>query len=340
MEMHQIRRNSNDRHCEETKSTKQSNAQGWIVTPSARNDGLSKPDMASELRSPVATTLDRVGMSQVELPVLIHDHKGRLATIPARADLYVSLDDPHAKGIHMSRLYLKAKEFFAEYPLSFPSLASLTEAMLETHKDLSFAAQAAVSFEYIQAKKALVSKEIGYRFYPVTLSVTRKADAKLVYEMQLEIIYSSTCPCSAALSRQIVKEEFLKRFNQDELSRDEVADWIASEESQAAVPHAQRSKVNLNLKFKEVGAKLDLNYWINLIETTLATPVQAAVKREDEQEFARLNGANMMFSEDAARRLKASLDQESRVADYQIKVEHLESLHAHNAVVITSKGVK
>ncbi|MDA0772008.1 MAG: GTP cyclohydrolase FolE2 [Cyanobacteria bacterium] len=304
------------------------------------NDMNKKPDAASELRSPIATTLDRVGMSQVELPVLIHDHKGNLATIPARAELYVSLDDPHAKGIHMSRLYLKAKEFFAAYPLSFPSLASLTEAMLETHKNLSFSAHVAVSFEYIQAKKALVSDETGYRFYPVTLSMTRGPGTKLVYEMQLEIIYSSTCPCSAALARQVVKEEFLKKFDQDQLSRDEVADWIASEKSQAAVPHAQRSKVNLNLKFNEVSAKLDLNYWINLIETTLATPVQAAVKREDEQEFARLNGTNMMFSEDAARRLKACLDKQARVADYQIKVEHLESLHAHNAVVITSKGVK
>ncbi|MBT6842346.1 MAG: GTP cyclohydrolase I FolE2 [Candidatus Melainabacteria bacterium] len=295
--------------------------------------------MASELRSPIATTLDRVGMSEVELPILIKDHKGGLATIPARAELYVSLDDPHAKGIHMSRLYLKAKEFFAAYPLSFPSLASLTEAMLETHKDLSFSAHVAVSFEYIQAKKALVSDETGYRFYPVTLSMTRGPGAQLVYEMQLEIIYSSTCPCSAALARQVVKEEFLKKFDQNELSRDEVAAWIASEASQAAVPHAQRSKVNLDLKFSEVNAKLDLNYWINLIETTLATPVQAAVKREDEQEFARLNGANMMFSEDAARRLKACLDNEARIEDYKIKVEHLESLHAHNAVVITSKGV-
>lgn len=300
-----------------------------------------KPDMASELRSPIATTLDRVGMSQVELPILIKDHKGGLATIPARAELYVSLDDPHAKGIHMSRLYLKAKEFFAAYPLSFPSLASLTEAMLETHKDLSFSAHVAVSFEYIQAKKALVSDETGYRFYPVTLSMTRGPGTKLVYEMQLEIIYSSTCPCSAALARQVVKDQFLSDFaGQEQLNIKDVTDWIASEKSQAAVPHAQRSKVNLNLKFKEVSAKLDLNYWINLIETTLATPVQAAVKREDEQEFARLNGTNMMFSEDAARRLKACLDKQARVADYQIKVEHLESLHAHNAVVITSKGVK
>jgi GTP cyclohydrolase I len=44
---------------------------------------------------------------------------------------------------------------------------------------------------------------------------------------------------------------------------------------------------------------------IDLVENTLKTPVQAAVKREDEREFARLNGANLMFCEDAGRRLKS-----------------------------------
>ncbi|MDD9898967.1 MAG: GTP cyclohydrolase FolE2 [Candidatus Melainabacteria bacterium] len=297
-----------------------------------------KPDTTKESRSQVATTLDRVGMSEVELPILINEPKGATIKIPARAELYVSLDDPHAKGIHMSRLYLKAKEFFAEYPLSFPSLASLTEAILETHKDLSFSSHVAVSFEYMQEKQALVSEETGYRFYPVTLALTRGPGTKLKYQMDIELVYSSTCPCSAALARQIVKDKFLEKHN-GTVSVEEVAKWLSSEEAQSAVPHAQRSKVNLSLEFNEVGAKLDLDHWIDLIEAALATPVQAAVKREDEQEFAKLNGENMMFSEDAARKLKACLDKEAQVSDYQIKVEHLESLHAHNAVVVTSKGL-
>ncbi len=298
-----------------------------------------KTDIASEIRSEIATTLDRVGMSQVELPVLIADHKGGLATIPAHADLFVSLDDPHAKGIHMSRLYLKAKEFFLNYPLSFPTLASLSEALIETHSDLSFSSQVIVSFEYIMRKQALISNESGYRFYPVVLAVNRAKNSKLSYEMDLEFVYSSTCPCSAALARQLVQESFVENFaDKKTMTLEEVAEWIGSEASQIAVPHAQRSNLKLKLRFNEVSAKLNLDYWINMIEETLVTSVQAAVKREDEQEFARLNGQNMMFSEDAARRLKLALDQEAVVADYRIEVEHLESLHAHNAKVITTKG--
>ncbi len=306
------------------------------------NKNNSTPDLASDTRSEIATTLDRVGMTEVELPVLIADHKGDLATIPAHVDLFVSLDDPHAKGIHMSRLYLKAKEFFLNYPLSFPTLASLSEAMIETHQDLSFSSQIAVSFEYIMRKPALISDVSGYRFYPVTLSVTRGKDSKLIYELDIQLVYSSTCPCSAALARQLVQEGFRKRFvdNKDNIDMEQILSWLGSEESQLAVPHAQRSNLDLKLRFKEVSAKLNLDYWINKIEDTLATPVQAAVKREDEQEFARLNGQNMMFSEDAARRLKLILDQETAVSDYKIEVEHMESLHAHNAKVIAVKGIE
>ena len=78
---------------------------------------------------------------------------------------------------------------------------------------------------------------------------------------------------------------------------------------------------------------------IDLIEQTLKTPVQAAVKREDEQEFARLNAANLMFCEDAARKIKHSLNG-TDYPDYWVRINHYESLHAHDAVSITVKGVE
>jgi GTP cyclohydrolase I len=78
---------------------------------------------------------------------------------------------------------------------------------------------------------------------------------------------------------------------------------------------------------------------INQVEDALKTPVQAAVKREDEQEFARLNGQNLMFCEDAARRVKNALDMESDYTDYWVRVDHVESLHPHNAVSIVTKGL-
>ena len=63
--------------------------------------------------------------------------------------------------------------------------------------------------------------------------------------------------------------------------------------------------------------------WIDRIESSLKTPVQAAVKREDEQEFARLNGQNLMFCEDAARRLQHELDKSLHRARFQDPCEPL-----------------
>ena len=63
-----------------------------------------------------------------------------------------------------------------------------------------------------------------------------------------------------------------------------------------------------------------------------------AVKREDEQAFALRNGQNLMFCEDAARRLKQRFDTFTELSDFRISVTHKESLHPHNAVAIITKG--
>jgi GTP cyclohydrolase I len=71
---------------------------------------------------------------------------------------------------------------------------------------------------------------------------------------------------------------------------------------------------------------------MNALEEALGTPVQTAVKREDEQEFARLNGVRSMFVEDALRTMKKTLGEFSELASFQVKTHHFESLHAHDAV--------
>ena len=67
--------------------------------------------------------------------------------------------------------------------------------------------------------------------------------------------------------------------------------------------------------------------------------MQTAVKREDEQAFARLNGQNLMFCEDAARRMQKALDADERISDFWVRASHFESLHAHNAVAVATKGI-
>jgi len=296
----------------------------------------TKPDVAIESASHIKTELDWVGMTEVELPVLIQDQNKISRTLGAKANIFVNLIDPNAKGIHMSRLYLNACKTLTSQSLSFEVLDKLCLDLIESHTGLSDAAFIDLAFEYLTIRDALVSDKQGWRFYPIKVMAQLQNQKKL-FGIELTVTYSSTCPCSAALARQLNTEEFMNDFGQrDLISVNAVKNWLLSPSSQKAVPHAQRSNAIVKLFFEDPSQAIEIIDLINLFEKALPTPVQAAVKREDEQEFARLNGNNMMFSEDACRRLKDIVSKNFSDAKYQIKVEHFESLHPHNATAYAS----
>jgi GTP cyclohydrolase I len=311
-----------------------------LFTNNSVENSLAKPDIANTDLSNIKTTLNLVGMSNVELPILIKDISGKTNIQPAICELFVSLDDMNAKGIHMSRLYLHAQDHLAKNSIGFESLRELCEIFISSHADLSSQAKVIVNFDYMSLRPALKSDKSGWRFYPVTISAQKINQKNFVYELDFEILYSSTCPCSAALAREINKEAFIKHFkNESDISKERILEWLGSLESQSAVPHAQRSSAKIKLKFKQIPTDdMKLDYWIDLIENTLKTPVQAAVKREDEQEFARLNGQNFMFSEDACRLIKNALEYHTEISAYHVEVSHKESLHPHNAVAVAHKN--
>jgi GTP cyclohydrolase I len=47
-----------------------------------------------------------------------------------------------------------------------------------------------------------------------------------------------------------------------------------------------------------------------------------------------------MFCEDAARRVKKILDSTTEILDYVAEMNHVESLHPHNAVSVVNKGLR
>ena len=264
-----------------------------------------------------------------------------MARVPAVADVFVSLDREEAKGIHMSRLFLALQEVLGKEELRISTLESLLETLITTHSDLSESAEISVRFEHLVEQDSLESGHRGWKSHPI-LFRSRIERGEFHHEVDLEVTYSSTCPCSAALSRQLASEKFLREFEEGGApDRAEVARWIASEAGMPATPHSQRSFAELTLAL-ETGSAFDVEHMVEIatvVEQALGTPVQSAVKREDEQAFAALNGANLMFCEDAARNIRASVEPRDEVVDYRIKVRHEESLHPHDAVAILVKDV-
>ena len=47
-----------------------------------------------------------------------------------------------------------------------------------------------------------------------------------------------------------------------------------------------------------------------------------------------------MFVEDSGRRIKKELSEETRYEDFWVRIEHHESLHAHDAVGVVTKGIE
>jgi len=119
-----------------------------------------------------------------------------------------------------------------------------------------------------------------------------------------------------------------------------VFEWLGSEQGVAATPHSQRSRADLRLQLEPRFDDLPIAVLVEELEAVLSTPVQTAVKRVDEQAFAELNAANPMFCEDAARRLQAALSEQPRVTDFRVRVAHLESLHAHDAVAEATREAR
>ncbi len=306
------------------------------------------PDVAKSTISQHNSTLDWVGMSQISLPMRIQQEQLQEncnqylhsfeQTVHAKVETYVSLNNTEIKGIHMSRLYLLLTEYAESHVLSIQTLKDFLKSLLQSHQNISDKARIKFEFDYLIKQPALKSQHSGWKSYRTSIMAEHKEETTI--ELEVSVPYSSTCPCSAALARQLIQEQFSKDFfDQNEISKASVESWLHSDKGTYATPHSQRSTATVLVKLDESELFFQISKLIEKIESTLKTAVQTAVKREDEQEFARLNGHNLMFCEDAARRLKTMLTDCEYYQDFKLKVEHFESLHAHDAVSIATKGV-
>lgn len=295
-------------------------------------------DVAESVTPALQSEVEWVGMEGMELPMR-WPLEGEVLSLPSLVDGFVSLNDKSAKGIHMSRIYRLLMESLAVAPLtSGADIHGLLQSLVSSQKGLSENARLQVHFSLPVKTKALISELPGFRSYPVTVGGEIKAGTFNLM-VNFKVLYSSTCPCSAALSRQLNQQQFLDSFGgRDSVTPEEIVKWLGVQDSVVATPHAQRSEADVQLHLSsgfEFSAVLE---WIQRVEGALATPVQTAVKRQDEQEFARLNASNLMFCEDAARRLKHLFESSSEVEGYFARVRHMESLHPHDAVAVVTSN--
>lgn len=296
------------------------------------------PDIVTEQLA-TSLAIDLVGIQNVKLPIRLNSQ----TQTSSQVDLLVSLSDKHTRGIHMSRLYTVLHKYFSKNILSFAGLKLVLKQAIKGQKGLAQSGRIKVTSQWPYLKKALKSSLQGWREYPGYFEVNYSKKRDLwTYIFGLEILYSSTCPCSASLSRQIIKEHFKKTFlKKNTFTKQQITDWLSKESFLAATAHAQKSKAFVKLRLSENSKNLfSVLKTVDSLESQLGTAVQTAVKREDEAEFARLNATNLMFCEDAVRKLALVFKNKKSILDYHIRVQHYESLHPFTVESSITKGVK
>jgi len=300
-------------------------------------DSIKNSIDVAEEKQDYKIPIDLVGLKDVELPVKLTNKIQNSAQV----SLQVSLDNPLNRGIHMSRLYLLLHKNFSKEPIHFSLLKKSLWQGIQSQNGDSGSGRLSVKSRWPVLRKALKSSLKGWREYPFYFEVGYSAKKKqFEFVAGAEVLYSSTCPCSASLSFKLIKSRFEKNLgSKKNFNRQEILKHLNQRDFLVATPHAQKSCAFFKVKLKERALKdFSLIQLIDEVEKRLGTAVQTAVKREDEAEFAKKNAENFMFCEDAVRRLGALFKTKKEFSDYSLSVEHYESLHPFTVQSRITKG--
>ncbi|MEM9025586.1 MAG: GTP cyclohydrolase FolE2 [Verrucomicrobiota bacterium] len=284
-----------------------------FTTSDGYRDSLPDPQNAEAPEGlDIGSEVKQVGISNFKLPLKIRTADDSDQIVEASITGTVPCVSGR-RGINMGRIMRVFYEFREEV---FTPL--LLERILRAYGDelTVDSARLKIRFSYPIKVPALRSGLEGIQFYKCAYEGRLSKDCGFDCRVEFDFVYASACPCSADLAEHA------------EETRDTYA-----------VPHSQRSKARIWTSLAP-GADLTLEDLHAICLNALKTETQVMVRREDEQAFAELNGANLKFVEDAARLLHRELTAHPAIRDFQIACAHLESLHSHDAVAVMVKGVE
>ncbi len=282
------------------------------------NDFQKVPD-------PMGIAIPKVGIERYRVPLTFRHKDGSVLSHDCSASMFVNLSAGKT-GINMSRLVTILQEESKEHFINSHFLKTLLTRYRvdlrdsENDKNLDNS-YIEINFSYPMKQKSLKSENWGWQYYDCTLKAQQNSLGEDKMFMSVNYEYSSTCPCSLSMAKQ---------YEQD------YAKGITTEGSGIAAAHAQRSNALCTVQYDQM-SEFCIEDLVELLRVAIPTETQSVVKRIDEQAFAILNGENPMFVEHASKALYKVLNKDKRILDWNVKLEHFESLHSHNAVAYISK---
>lgn len=245
--------------------------------------------------------IDKVGIKNLKLPIVVQDRKNETQTTVADVNFYVDL--PHQfKGTHMSRFV----EILNDYRDQAIDICRIQEILQTARKKLKAEkAHLELTFPYFIEKKAPVSGAPGLIDYNCTVSAALNGSDNIDLLLTVRVPVTSVCPCSKEISKHGA--------------------------------HNQRSLVTLSVRYNDF---IWLEELIRTVEDEGSCEVYSLLKREDEKYVTETAYENPVFVEDIVRGVTEKLSRDHRIDWFTIESENLESIHNHNAYALIERDLK
>jgi GTP cyclohydrolase I len=242
--------------------------------------------------------IDKVGVKDIRYPITLHcPATGGRQHTIARVNMYVSLPH-HQKGTHMSR-FLEVLNRHHESVRSDQIMNICHDMRTQLDAD---EAHLELAFPYFIDKQAPITGQPSKLDIEVTFECTAGSHDDFI--MGIQVPATSLCPCSR-----------------------EISEYGA---------HNQRCIMQARVRFWR-GRYMWIEELFEIVEQAASTQIFAVLKRPDEKWVTEAAFDNPKFVEDIVRDLATSLDNEDRIAWYQVTSENHESIHNHNAYAMIEK---
>ena len=277
--------------------------------------------------------LTRVGVTGVKKLLQLERTNKRPIILLPTFDAFVDLPS-HQKGVHMSRNPEAISEVLEEVAngstVDVESLcAKIVEKMMTKHEyaerveismttDFMFMKESPVTKNKTQEMAQLKAKAVGYRTEDDKIEIRKSVGA--------EVIGMTVCPCAQESVRESDKTKLLEFL--DEETTQKVLDTVTF------ASHNQRGVGTLLIEVPEhkVVKAEDL---IDIIETSMSSPVCELLKRPDENATVMNAHRKPVFVEDCVRNMMEMIAEKySDLPDDTLitsRQENQESIHRHNA---------
>ncbi len=275
------------------------------------------PDV-QETMPKIQIPIRQVGVQNIEVPFSLQSRSGNYRSMIANVSMRTSLDKD-IKGISMSRL-LRTLRIFLNDPLNKRSIFRI---LRELKKNIE-TDNVYMKFEFRLPvfKESPKSDNIFPLYYKcsfegqyLTTDTTNGNVEEYKFYQGVTVQYASYCPCSYMLCEDL------------------------KQKGHPGFPHAQRSFADILICGKD-RTFIWLEDIIDSVENSIKTLPYPIIKREDEQEIARLAAANPIFVEDAIRSISQNLNSNKNIYDWILKCTHEESIHTSEAIAMNYKGIE